>query len=163
MSAFDWLSVLLVVLKATPASNQTRGTFACVFTCCLMCWSRAQTGVGGRRADVWWLVQPAEAKDETCVRVCTLDKKESSAGKLTWVVVQSLWLFCSSCCLIWFDWQSCNFISFRLYRVRDSNIFFQFTWRMEESHYSTRCHCDIFCFGSAQLSTKAVMLTPNGI
>ena len=42
------------------------------------------------------LVARSEAKvqDKMCVHVCKLDKKETLAGKLMWVVVQSLWLLC---------------------------------------------------------------------
>ena len=35
-----------------------------------------------------------KVQDKTCVHVCELDKTETSAGKLMWVIVQCLWLLC---------------------------------------------------------------------
>lgn len=49
---------------------------------------------------IWLVIQQAKVQDKMCVPACKLDKKEPLARKLTWVIVQCLWLLWSvaGCC-----------------------------------------------------------------
>lgn len=41
---------------------------------------------------VWFLAEQADVQEKKCVNVCEADKMETSAEKLMWLLLMSLWL-----------------------------------------------------------------------